>query len=1281
MAKRRRGSPEIEPFKKRRWVDASDAQQDEVAAQTPLGLVQRPKNVSNEDMVKSPNSSGDDSEEVQESITAVNGIVTPRSDPSVSIKASLRVRKGISLTEECPTTPLPDFDSASSFDGDVATPPRVIQRSLSHVELPGWTAGPSVPRALFGWSPSNVESLPEHHALTKLVAAHEAANADPLEKPEHIYITLDHFSIYKPSSNHKHAHTLVALHQLSRDRHQEFCFDGVLSVGGDRYFVQQVPFRVLTVDGYDDFETTEIGSQLCVQSLRGAYHDIWYKLGTPGKEYERFYTPFLWVARFTKHAIQYMLATEHVTLCHFRVSFYDWLHEIYCEDPSLQGWLGQSKTRDFAVHFVAYAEFLWKESHGVQQPSDEIKICKHPIWRETLPYPDLLKAIPRQLPNQRGDAKTVVTPFAYENFSHMYFADQILETSVTEPSLLLRIQELKARRGLTPWFSRSPSSLTPISAVSDLDTKARGRVVVGDIVAVPPEDDGRWKSNAETWYAYVQKIWKQKNGQTRLDVIWLYHPQDTTIGKAQYLFPNELFFSDNCGCGLKEALHLEEVTHKVDVVWNPRDPSAEQGLFVRQKFRTVAEMNHYDFRKIQYRDFCCCHQAGHTPEAVPQYRVGDTVLVEKKKDDLGRNCEPAQILSFESAGIVQLRRFLFKKDTFPASRPNELLPSSEVFSRHCEKLVRECHVRVFPEAQIEDSNIPTPYDRDGAGDYYYIADTDITADSIYKDVPFRQGWNPQEASSHRKLKGLGIFCGGGTFDRGLQEGGAVQFTHAVDYAEHALHSYKANSSEPVKFFLGSVDDYLSSAISGQSVHNTATTGEIEIISAGSPCQGFSKLQLDRASARSRKNASMVASVVSFVDVYVPEYLILENVVTMTDPIKDNSGREQNVFSQVISALVGLGYQVQQFLMDSWSCGSPQQRSRVFIVATAPSAVPLSQPEITHAHPVKNLRTRNLGRSSNGLPFGARRTNPFVALPFVTAEQSVADLPKVYDSVPQLCIRYPDHRLAVLEAPDVRARIAMVPTQPRECGLIQAHNAGRLRGEPLEYFVRTKRNLVRSGIHSKSYTRVSPYHLFPTIVTKLRVGDGVNGRVLHWDQHRPLTVMEARRALGYLDQEILIGTPDRQLHIVGNSVDRKVALVLGLALRDSWLLSDPADSQDSGSSHIPQSLDGGEQGVGQDLKDEDNESGAGISAAVKRDASHCSALPEFVAADAHDSQYSDIASSPPHEHDCTGDDFPDDVDNRTVKMSLNLSQDEIQDIRNAREGGKFKEIFKINGWQT
>lgn len=56
--------------------------------------------------------------------------------------------------------------------------------------------------------------------------------------------------------------------------------------------------------------------------------------------------------------------------------------------------------------------------------------------------------------------------------------------------------------------------------------------------------------------------------------------------------------------------------------------------------------------------------------------------------------------------------------------------------------------------------------------------------------------------------------------------------------------------------------------------------------------------------------------------------------------------------------------------------------------------------------------------------------------------------------------------------------------------------------------------------------------------------------MHWDEPRLLTIMEVRRAQGFLDDEVLIGSPSEKMRIVGNSVDRRVALVLGLALRAS-----------------------------------------------------------------------------------------------------------------------------------
>lgn len=49
-------------------------------------------------------------------------------------------------------------------------------------------------------------------------------------------------------------------------------------------------------------------------------------------------------------------------------------------------------------------------------------------------------------------------------------------------------------------------------------------------------------------------------------------------------------------------------------------------------------------------------------------------------------------------------------------------------------------------------------------------------------------------------------------------------------------------------------------------------------------------------------------------------------------------------------------------------------------------------------------------------------------------------------------------------------------------------------------------------------------------------------------------MEGRRAQGFPDNEVIVGRPSQQWKIVGNSVSRQVALVLGLSLREARVQS-------------------------------------------------------------------------------------------------------------------------------
>lgn len=1080
---------------------------------------------------------------------STSGLLTPtsvetkQSQTTTSGHSQLRSRRTTvaSRFQSAPSSPpaadsLDEADTSESSEGSSKTLRRKTYRTAAYLEI----SGPEYPRSAYAGREPVLRPTAEGEADSNLRVL--AENAEP--DADWVFYRLEGFSIYRPPHGHRtHNHELTTLDRLRQDRYPEFYFDGVLSYGDQEYYVEAVPFEIVTVDGYgDDPDDGDVSNQICIQSklqskvARGK--GAWYQLGSPAPEYKRFYHPFLWLARFTKYFVAYLLEKDHVTLSHFRSKFIEWLETRQsAHNQNFQKWLKHSQLRDFRTTVAANVGYLWKECHGL-----DLELRRHFIWQEI--DPQHLRAIPEQ-PNL--EKLTVVTPFAFECFRGMYFGDRLVERKIDEAMLELT-RRRKSLLRLTPALSkRVPRNVaTPTSPRRSSPGDRVISVQPGDVVSVRPDQKGAWRTENATWYAYVQDVCASADG-TRLDVLWLYEPTDTTLGKAYYPFQNELFLSDNCSCG-NSALDLECVIEKIPVVFFAQDPHVEEGFFVRRKFRTVHEQDTYDFVDLRKSDFHChCdHPIPIFQECCEKYSVNDTVLVREWSAALHEDrLEPARIVSFDqSKQRIHVQLFGRKhgqiEDT--TARPNELV-LGDLRDKPADKIIRKCHIRYFTAEQIATKELPPPYNRDGTGDFFYLARSERPQD---QSQAFVEGWDPNERRKS-KLRGMGIFCGGGTFDRGLEEGGAVEFRYAVDWAQKALHSYRANAHPGVHYFLGSVNDYLAKAMAGHDKPGVARPGEFNVLSAGSPCPGFSSLQVYKLSDESKQNASMVASVISFVDFFVPEYLILENVVTMTNGMGPN--KDENVFAQIVAALVAMGYQVQQFLMDAWSYGSSQQRSRVFIIASAPGLVPFKPPPHSHAHPRStNVMKRALGTSSNGKCFGSRR-DEFTAFEHCSPRQAVQDLPFIGDAQPQICTRFPDHRHAAHESGATRTRLAMVPTRPRGMGLIQAKSAGLLRGEPLEHCENV--NNVRKMKTSTIYARVDPEFLFPTIVTRLAVNDGINGRVVHWSQQRTLTIMEARRAQGYLDHEVIIGSPVEQLKIIGNSVDRKVALVLGLALRESW----------------------------------------------------------------------------------------------------------------------------------
>ncbi|KAM3413935.1 hypothetical protein BST61_g10606 [Cercospora zeina] len=531
------------------------------------------------------------------------------------------------------------------------------------------------PHWMYRRSKFHSQAITEHEAVTSLQSEFDEAYPMEEDRPEYTYYTVENFTIYQPPGAAWHGDELVTLEKLTMLRKSEFYFAGEVSFANTSSFVKDVPFDVLTLEYGDDSRPWR--DRVCIQSKIAKMRNFYYKLGRPAVEYLRFYTPFLSIAQFTDYFIEYMCDHENVTIAHFRCKFWSRLRDAHGEEKSFKTWHKHILLQDFRTLVAVNVDFLWKESWDIDSQSagsaEPTALRKHPLWREI--HPDRLKAITAQPVNY--DGLTVVTSFAHSCFQSLYFADMLGMHPVTE-ELRERVNTRKTSLGLTPLCNEDfPAQKLvksqPLREVMD--------VQAGDVVVVTADRTGDWKlSTADLWYAYVQRVWQDLWGSRRLDVLWLYQPEDTTIGNAFYPYKQELFLSDNCGCGKQEALHLndiDDVVGKAEVSWFVKDPNmVQQGFFVRRTFRTVPELNQYDFVTLENHHFTCCHQEGFIDRSVINYNIGDAVLVHKEADSLGRNCEPAIIVGFlndQGRDHVLLQRLEYAKGRTGKARPNELI--------------------------------------------------------------------------------------------------------------------------------------------------------------------------------------------------------------------------------------------------------------------------------------------------------------------------------------------------------------------------------------------------------------------------------------------------------------------------------------------------------------------------------------------------------------------------------------------------------------------------------
>lgn len=967
---------------------------------------------------------------------------------------------------------------------------------------------------------------------------------------------LSDFSIYLPDSFANYPGTMTGLQNLAtKTANSWYCFDGILSLGSNKKYVQQVPFKLCSIGNYG-CEIDSVGDEMWIQSDRNQRSEIYYRLKTPSAEYSRYHEGFVWLANLAKHFVDYL---EHVSrrrmevfIHNFKADFVRWLEKMHRTSPIYQAWYSQYNRRDFRGHIAANIEFLWKEANGISKA-----LLRHPIWKE-------VKSMDF-IPMQKLRAKsTVVTPYVHDCFKHLKFGDQLSQVAPSSG-----VQYRRKYLGRTLQLTTDVSTATCHSNIKPQVLFDKKTIAVGDVLGVPMDDKGtslwkdeasKWKTADNCWYVLVQGIHVDKRGKRSFDIIWLYKPSDTTCAKMKYPYSKELFLSDNCSCDTHRIVE-DEVLFKVSIDWNGLPGDANSDFFIRQTYlRNNAFVTLKECHKhcVHFRD----EVKTDLQELVDILKVGDTVLYippPHLKPKYG--LEPGEIVEFlqhGSNGFVAIRRLLRRHglDGDTKARPNELVYSDETCEVSVSKVKRKCFVRFYTLYEIQQRAIPAPYNRDGTGDAFYISTRLLgrELEPVHSALPLSliQGPDFRSTPSQERLRGLDLYCGGGNFGRGLEEGGAIRNTHAVDLDGNAIHTYWANleNRKATKLFYGSVNDMLTEALKGNPSKSDLIPlpGDIDFISAGSPCPGFSVLNAFKDNAQGLRNQSLVASVAAYIDVYRPKYALLENVVTMAQKGKH---RDEDVLSQLICCIVGMGYQVQVFNLDAWSFGSPQSRCRLFVSIAAPGLEPPSHPSLSHSHP-DGTTDRGLGLMASGHSFGERLFKP-TPLDYVTAQEATADLPDIGDGRTYHCSHHPDHRMARGIPQKMKAQIEIIPINPRGMNFVRTLEQGLMTPAERNLFptlTREGRPCHNVSPTSHAWERIHPQKLFPTIATSASPGCARTGRCLHWNQQRLITVLEARRAQGFPDDEVLTGLQPKQWRIIGNSVARTVSLALGLSIGEA-----------------------------------------------------------------------------------------------------------------------------------
>ena len=225
----------------------------------------------------------------------------------------------------------------------------------------------------------------------------------------------------------------------------------------------------------------------------------------------------------------------------------------------------------------------------------------------------------------------------------------------------------------------------------------------------------------------------------------------------------------------------------------------------------------------------------------------------------------------------------------------------------------------------------------------------------------------------KKPIAIDLFCGAGGLSEGLRQAG-FRVVGAVEVDSLACSTYRLNHKR-VKVWEKDIR-----SVSGTAIMKSLKLrpGEIDLVAACPPCQGFSTMRTKNGTRRNRdRRNDLIFDVLRIIRSTKPKSVMLENV-----PGLANNKR----FTVFTKALKSLGYKTTSQILNTVNFGVPQRRRRLVLLA-----------------------------SKIGQPTFAAKTEPCG-----TVRQFIASL------TPPERSRDPMHNYPVLRSESVKGRIRRIP---------------------------------------------------------------------------------------------------------------------------------------------------------------------------------------------------------------------------------------------------------------